>query len=60
MSFPFRVGKVWCQQPPAIYHNIAVLEQGVIVPPVTAAVVEFPGESLQIDLQAIGGTLPGG
>ena len=58
MSFRFRVGSVW-QDPEGRFCAVTgVLEDGVILPPVTANVVEYPGETVQIDAVALGGSLP--
>ncbi len=60
MSFRFRVHKVWHFPQQRVCHVIGLLEQGVILPPVRAKVMEHPGETVQIDSQALGGILPGG
>jgi hypothetical protein len=60
MSFRFRVSKVWQHPQRSVCHVVGLLEQGVVVPPVTAKVLEHPGMTVQIDSQAIGGMLPGG
>lgn len=60
MSFRFRVVKVWHHPQRGLCHAIGVIEEGAILPPVTAWIVERPGEAVQIDSQALGGTLPRG
>jgi hypothetical protein len=60
MSFRFRVTKVWHLPQQRVCHVIGVLEEGSILPPVTANVIEHPGVTVQIDSQALGGVLPGG
>jgi hypothetical protein len=60
MGFHFRVGKVWHDRQRRVCHVIGLLEEGVILPPVTAKIYEHPGETVQIDSMALGGTLPNG
>jgi hypothetical protein len=60
MRFRFRVNKVWHFQQRGVCHVVGLLEEGGILPPVTAKIVEHPGETVQIDSQALGGALPGG
>jgi hypothetical protein len=58
MSFRFRVEKAWHDRQQHVYHVIGLLQEGVILPPVTAKVLGRPGETVRIDSMALGGPLP--
>jgi len=58
MSFRFRVRSVWQDRQRRFCVVTGILEDGVVLPPVTAKVVEYPGETIRIDSMALGGALP--
>ncbi|GIW86680.1 MAG: hypothetical protein KatS3mg108_1004 [Isosphaeraceae bacterium] len=58
MSFRFRVGKVWQDRQRRSCHVIGLLEEGTVVPPAIAHVLEHPGETVRIDSVALGGGKP--
>ena len=60
MPFRFRVEKVWRDRQRRGYHAIGLLEEGSIVPPLTARVVGTPGGTVRIASTALGGPLPAG
>jgi hypothetical protein len=57
MTFRFRVEKVWHDKQRRAYHLVGLLEEGSLLSPVTANVMERPGETVRIDSMAPGGSL---
>lgn len=53
MGFRIRIVKVWQFQMPTC-HVIGLLEEGKIVPPVTAHVLEKSGQTIAIESIALG------
>jgi len=54
MGFRFRVVKVWQFDKAQTCHVIGLLEEGKIVPPITANVLEHSGQTVQIESIALG------
>lgn len=55
MSFRFRVNHVWHNLARGDCHVIGVVEEGKIIPPVTAEIADRPGANVRIDSVALGG-----
>jgi hypothetical protein len=54
MSFRIRIVKVWQFEKVPTYHVIGLLEEGMVVPPVIAHVLENTGQTVEIESVALG------
>jgi hypothetical protein len=58
MGFRFHILKIWRFDELPSFHAIGLLEDGTIVPPAKAQVVELDGQVVEIESIALGGGRP--